>query len=130
MNAVVKNGLKYGFLAGNSGASFEENLKVFKEYVALAASYNPEFVNCHSGKDFFTFEQNKQFINFTIKTAQEADVPIYHETHRAKNSICGAYSQTIYRTNTRITPNLRYFSLDLCGWFSIKRPARNSLKSI
>ena len=45
---------------------------------------NPIYINCHSGKDYFAFEQNKELVDFTIKRSSESNVPIYHETHRGR----------------------------------------------
>ena len=68
MEAVEKHGLSYGFLAGNWGKTYEENLKAFQDYVDYALEMKPDFLNCHSGKDYFSFEQNQAFIeHFTSK---------------------------------------------------------------
>ena len=111
MNVVSKYGLKYGFLAGNWGDSFEENLTTFQEYVSLATSYKPAFVNCHSGKDFFTFDQNKQFIDFTTQKNKETGIPIYHETHRARI----LFAAHIARQFIEQLPELR-LTLDISHW--------------
>ena len=111
MNAVAKNGLKYGFLTGSSGSDFNRHFDAFQEYVSLATTYQPEFINCHSGKDFFTFDQNKQFINFTIAKSKATSIPIYHETHRAKI----LFAAHIARQFIEQIPDLR-LTLDISHW--------------
>ena len=56
----------------------------FQKGVESAISLNPVYINCHSGKDYFAFEQNKELVDFTIKRSSESNVPIYHETHRGR----------------------------------------------
>jgi hypothetical protein len=111
MNAVEKNNLAYGFLVGNSGNSFKQNLEVFQEYVSLATTYRPLFINCHSGKDFFSFDENKQFIDFTTQISQASQIPIYHETHRARI----LFAAHIARKFIEAIPDLK-LTLDISHW--------------
>jgi len=111
MEAVAKYGLKVGFLAGNWGDGFKNNLNIFQEYVELATSYQPVFINCHSGKDFFTFDQNRQFIDFTTKISKSTGVPIFHETHRARI----LFAAHIAREYIEKIPELR-LTLDISHW--------------
>lgn len=76
--------MKLGLLAGNSGDTVKENLESFIKAVDFAISCAPQFINCHSGKDFFTKEENKGFIEHTISKSNTAGLPIYHETHRGR----------------------------------------------
>ncbi|MEM6800344.1 MAG: TIM barrel protein [Bacteroidota bacterium] len=82
--AVEKYGLSYGFLVGNWGKTYEEHLRFFRDYVDYALEMKPDFINCHSGKDFFSFEQNQAFIEHTNKRNNESGIPISHETHRGR----------------------------------------------
>jgi sugar phosphate isomerase/epimerase len=82
--AVVKNNLKLGLLAGGSDKDFMIHKSQFQKGVESAISLNPVYINCHSGKDYFAFEQNKELVDFTIKRSSESNVPIYHETHRGR----------------------------------------------
>jgi hypothetical protein len=84
VNLTAKYGLKLGLLAGNGGKTAQEHLKSFKNSISNAISCSPEFINCHSGRDFFTYEENAPFIQHTIKESKTSGIPIYHETHRGK----------------------------------------------
>jgi hypothetical protein len=44
----------------------------------------PLYINCHSGRDYFTYEQNKSFIDFTIALSKKTGIKILHETHRSR----------------------------------------------
>lgn len=82
--ALEKNELKHGLLAGAGGSNFKDHFSDFKKAVQAAVDTQPLFVNCHSGRDYFSFEENKQFIDFTINLSAKSGIPIYHETHRAR----------------------------------------------
>jgi sugar phosphate isomerase/epimerase len=53
-----------------------------------AAAYNklikPLYINCHSGRDYFSYEQNKSFIDHTIALSKKTGIKVLHETHRSR----------------------------------------------
>lgn len=113
--AIEKNDLKYAFLAsGGGGGSFEEHLSKFRESVESAVAYKPLLVNCHSGKDFFTFEQNKQFVDFTIALSKSSGIRIYHETHRSRM----LFAAHIAANFIEKMPDLR-LTLDISHWCNV-----------
>ena len=87
--AVKKYGLQLGLLAGGSDKDFSIHKDQFKRSITNGINLNPIYINCHSGKDFFSFEQNKELISFTIQQAQLSGIPIYHETHRGRSLFAG-----------------------------------------
>jgi len=84
LKAVQKHDLKLGLLAGNGGSSYEEHFSSFKRSINNAIKLVPEFINCHSGKDYFNTDQNAQFISFANQQRQLSGIPICHETHRGR----------------------------------------------
>jgi sugar phosphate isomerase/epimerase len=87
--AVKKFGLQLGLLAGGSDKDFSIHKDQFKHSILNGINLNPIYINCHSGKDYFSFEQNKELISFTIQQAQLSGIPIYHETHRGRSLFAG-----------------------------------------
>jgi sugar phosphate isomerase/epimerase len=87
--AVKKHGLQLGLLAGGSDKDFSIHKDQFKRSITNGINLNPIYINCHSGKDYFLFEQNKELISFTIQQAQLSGIPIYHETHRGRSLFAG-----------------------------------------
>jgi len=86
-NALQKHGLKVGFLCGGWQADWKEHLATFKKNTESAATnkvQKPLYINCHSGRDHFSFEQNSLFIQHTDQLNRSSAVPIYHETHRSR----------------------------------------------
>lgn len=79
--------LEAGFLCRGDASDYQENFDVFKSVTEAAATnkyQKPLYINCHSGKDYFSMEQNGSFINFTTALTKKTGVRIYHETHRSR----------------------------------------------
>lgn len=84
---LKKYDLVVGFLCGDGSAEPETNLANFKKMVQAAATQRrqqPLYINCHSGKDFFDFDHNTKFIEYTNGVAKETGITICHETHRSR----------------------------------------------
>jgi sugar phosphate isomerase/epimerase len=85
--ATQKHELQFGFLLGGSSATAEVHFQEFKKAINAACastSQKPLYINCHSGKDFFTNEENEKIIALTIEQEKKTGVDIYHETHRGR----------------------------------------------
>ncbi len=112
--SLSKYGLKVGFLVGGSDSDYQKHLVQFQTNLAAAAALKPVYINCHSGKDFFSFEQNKTFIDYSTKVSRAQNVPIYHETHRSRI----LYSAPVARTFIEKIPELR-LTLDISHWCNV-----------
>lgn len=113
--ALEKYGLKVGFLNGtNKSIPFEESLKQYTSHFKTLLTWNPNYINCHTGNDFFTMEQNKAFIAAANKIAEESGTPVYHETHR------GRFSYNLPDTEKYISaiPDLK-LTLDISHWMVV-----------
>jgi sugar phosphate isomerase/epimerase len=114
MNALSKNGLKYGFLYGAGQKDFKENYDSFEKMLTIGLAMKPMFFNSHSGKDFFTADQAKSFFDLTTKKSKETGIPIYHETHRGRLCFAGHITRDFIKSN----PNLR-LTLDISHWCNV-----------
>jgi len=113
--ALKKYDLRVGFLNGtNKSLPFEESLKAYTEHFQTLIAWNPTYINCHTGNDFFTFEQNKAFIFAANKIAKENDIPIYHETHRGRFS----YNLPDTKKYIQAIPELK-MTLDIIHWMVV-----------
>lgn len=113
--ALKKYDLKLGFINGtNKSIPFEESLKTYGEQLKKLASWSPSYINCHTGSDFFSFQQNKAFIDLAIAISTEYNIPIYHETHR------GRFSFNLPNTRTYLNniPGLS-LNLDISHWMVV-----------
>lgn len=112
--AMQKQGLGFGLLCGGSDANFEKHLPQFESQLRSSLAMKPLYVNCHSGRDYFSFEQAKVFFNITAKLNKETGIPIYHETHRGR--LCFAAHTT--RRFLEEIPDLR-LTLDISHWCNV-----------
>lgn len=105
---------RVGFLCGASGGNAQQHLDAFKEQIDQVCGngyQQPVYINCHSGKDYFSFEQNATFIDYTTKKSKETGIPIYHETHRGRM----LYTAPIAREFIEKYAGLR-LTLDISHW--------------
>ncbi|TCD00846.1 sugar phosphate isomerase/epimerase family protein [Pedobacter psychroterrae] len=112
--ALKKHDLQVGFLCGGSQSDVTAHLNIFKKNLDAATANDfqkPVYINCHSGKDYFNYDQNKLFIDYTTKKSKETGIPIYHETHRGRM----LYSAPITRNFIENNPDLR-LTLDISHW--------------
>ncbi|HKK73586.1 MAG TPA: twin-arginine translocation signal domain-containing protein [Saprospiraceae bacterium] len=114
MRILRDHDLSYGFLAGTGGADFKTHFKAFQKSVDRALAQEPLFVNCHSGRDYFTEAQCLEFFRFTQKRSTETGIPIYHETHRARI----LFAAHIARGYLETLPELK-LTLDISHWCNV-----------
>jgi sugar phosphate isomerase/epimerase len=83
-----------------------------------AAAHNriktPLYINCHSGRDYFSFEENSRFFEHTMELARETGIKICHETHRSRI----LYSAPVARNFMEKIPGLR-MTLDISHWCNV-----------
>jgi sugar phosphate isomerase/epimerase len=114
LDAIQKYKLKFGFLFGGSDRDHQKHLQQFKSTLEQAAALKPVFINSHSGRDHFTYEQNKAFIEFTAELHAKTGIPIYHETHRGRILYSAPVSQQFMQQH----PTLR-LTLDISHWCNV-----------
>lgn len=109
--------LEIGFLCGGSQSNPQEHLEFYKRMVDAAAKQNiqrPLYINNHSGKDYFSFDDNKKFIEHTQALAKETGLLICHETHRGRM----LFAAHITRNFLEKYPDLR-LTLDISHWCNV-----------
>ena len=112
--ATQKHGLALGLLGGGGSKDPQKHLAEFKEGLSAGAALKPVYINCHSGKDYFTYEQNKLFIDFTTELSNKTGIPIYHETHRGRALFAGHITRNFIEKN----PSLK-LTLDISHWCAV-----------
>lgn len=79
-----------------------------KSLLELAA-YQPTFINSHTGKDYFSFDDNCKVIEAALNISNKTGIRILHETHRGRFSFHAA----------SLIPYLKKFpEMELVGDFS------------
>lgn len=123
LNTVAQFDLKLGLLTGSGKSVFEEHRTDFIQQIDQAIGMNPVYINCHSGKDYFTFSQAEVLIKDTKMPAERSGIPIYHETHRGR--ICYNIPTTISLLKTIPDMNL---TLDISHWCVVHESLLNDQK--
>jgi sugar phosphate isomerase/epimerase len=115
--ALKKHNLQVGFLCGAWQENPAEHFTYFKKIVTGAArqtTQRPLYINCHSARDYYGFEQNKKFIDFTTGLAKETGIKILHETHRSRI----LFAAHVTRAYIEKIPELR-LTLDISHWCNV-----------
>ena len=115
--ALKKYNLEVGFLCGASQSNYKEHFDFFKKMIDAAATNNiqkPLYINCHSGKDYFTYDENKSFIDHTTPLAKSTGIIICHETHRSRMLFAAPVARQYIEKN----PELR-ITFDVSHWCNV-----------
>ena len=113
--ALQKHGLQVIYLAGTDKTlDFASSLKKYKKDLESIVAAAPAAVNCHTGSDFFTFEQNRAFIEAANTISKENNIPIYHETHRGRFS----FNLPGTQKSVKAIPDLK-LNLDISHWMVV-----------
>lgn len=116
-DCLKKYELEVGFLCGRGETAFDEHYHQFCKMVEAAATnkvQRPLYINCHSGKDYFSFDQNRKFIEFTTALAKQTGMRICHETHRSRI----LFAAPVARHYMDTMPELR-ITLDISHWCNV-----------
>lgn len=65
---------------------FDAHREALATYLDNACAARPLFVNSHTGKDFYTPQQNRALIELADSISAKHGVPIVHEIHRSRFS--------------------------------------------
>lgn len=114
LNAMEKYKLKFGFLCGGGDKDPTKHLPQFQEGLTTALKTKPLYINCHSGRDHFSFDQNKKFIEWSYAASKDTGIPVYHETHRGRI----LYSAPLTKNFIDAIANLR-LTLDISHWCAV-----------
>jgi len=115
LDSFAKYGLEF---IGQYWQSFEPDLNEhaasYEKYLRNLIAAKPVFINCQTGKDYFTFEENKRLFDLAATISAESGVRIIHETHRGKSLFAASITQGYL---TKI-PDLR-ITLDISHWCNV-----------
>lgn len=106
--------LDLGLLCAGSDPDFSKHIRQFETNLQNAVAMRPLYVNCHSGKDWFTFEQNRQIVELSLAISKASGIPVYHETHRGRM----LFAAHVTRQFLEQLPGLR-LTLDISHWCNV-----------
>ena len=115
--ALKKHNLQVGFLCGSGQKDFKEHITSFQKMIDAAATsvvQKPLYINCHSGRDFFSYDENKAFIDHTTRLSKKTGILICHETHRSRMLFAAPVAKQFIQTN----PELK-ITFDVSHWCNV-----------
>jgi len=115
--ALKKYQLEVGFLCAGSDSNYQKHFSQFTEMVDAAATQTiqrPLYINCHSGRDYFNYDQSKTFIDHTIELSKKTGIIICHETHLSRI----LFAAPVARQYLDKIPDLRV-TFDVSHWCNV-----------
>ncbi len=116
-DGLQKHQLQVGFLVSGNGSIYDAHADSFKKNMFAASDDLPQrplYINCHSGKDFFSFDQNRKLIEYSIDRSAQKGIEILHETHRGR--MC--FAAHITRQFLEKYPDMA-LTLDISHWTNV-----------
>jgi sugar phosphate isomerase/epimerase len=86
-----------------------EYIERLSERLNFLTALQPNYINSHTGKDYYDFEDNCRILELTAEISQKSGIPIWHEIHRGRFS---------FHLKTLLTYLDKYPELNLIADFS------------
>jgi hypothetical protein len=104
-------GLKFIAMVITEGKTADEHIAMLEQRFRSALRYKPLLVNCHTGRDIFSLEENLRIFQRGVALSEETGVPLCHETHRGR----ALFSVTSTRAILSALPAVR-LNADFSHW--------------
>ncbi len=96
------------------GADFKEFCRSFEYYLNLSSECNPILINSHSGKDYFTTDEQLQIIDIAQNFSINKNIRIAHETHRGRIGFSPYNAMDLFR----LRPDMK-ITADFSHWVCV-----------
>jgi sugar phosphate isomerase/epimerase len=93
---------------------FTKHVEQFGQWLEKVKSYPFVKINSQTGKDFFSFEQNKELVYETFRFATDTGIQFVHETHRNRF----LFAAHVCRNYLEQLPDLK-ITLDASHWVCV-----------
>jgi sugar phosphate isomerase/epimerase len=115
LNGLEKHGLQLiGQHWDTVTGDFATHARELEQRLKSMLDARAVLITSHTGKDYFSFEENIQLLLISKRIAQENKVDIIHETHRGKFSFAAHITQKYLEA----IPSLR-LNLDISHWYAV-----------
>ena len=96
------------------GTTASEHLTSLARQVEQAMTFEPLFINCHTGRDIFTLEENLMLFDKALALELKYGIRITHETHRFRPTFSTLGTEQILNH----LPELK-LNLDISHWMLV-----------
>ncbi|MET0298534.1 MAG: hypothetical protein ABW036_02200 [Flavitalea sp.] len=112
--------------AGNTIDSFCDD---FRTHLNEAGSYSPYLINSHSGRDFFSLEDQQRVLDVADEFSASRGIPVSHETHRGRIGYApwNAIQHFTTRKDMKVTADISHW---VCVTESLLEEFREALDSL
>src|SRR5690242_16020900 len=107
------------------GTTFEAYRDSFSGWLEKSAAAKPLLINCHTGRDYFSFEQNLELIDIATAFSARSGVKVAHETHRGRFG----FSPGAMKPYFRARPDLE-ITADLSHWVCVNESFLNGFGDV
>jgi len=115
METLRKYGLSLGIVCGHWGDNeFSRHTQGYRQALEECLPLKPDYINCQSGKDYYSFEQNKALLDMADTISRESGIPIYHETHRSRFNFAAHITKEYLEKIDHLT-----LTLDISHWCNV-----------
>lgn len=113
VEGVMNKNVDFLFIAQHivavENSSIDDYINKVKKNLTELSAFQPSFINAHTGKDYFSFDDNCRLIEAALNISNKTGIRILHETHRGRFSYHAA----------SLLPYLQKFpEMELVGDFS------------
>jgi len=96
------------------GLTPKGHIASLEQQVARALEFEPLFINCHTGRDLFSFEDNLAIFKRALALEAETGVMLVHETHRTRPTFSTLMTEQLLAA----LPELK-LNLDISHWMVV-----------
>lgn len=94
--------------------SLDAYKKRFIERLIYLGSFNPIFINSHTGKDYYSFDENCQIIDEAFDFQERTGLKIVHETHRGRFNFASFATKPFLEKYEKL-----YLNADFSHWCNV-----------
>jgi len=100
------------------GNTIDEYCKSLEYYLSLSLECNPLLINSHSGRDYFTIDEQLRVIDTVEEFSVKNNITVAHETHRGRigYSPYNALELFKYRLAMKITADFSHWTCVTESW--------------
>jgi hypothetical protein len=109
-----EHGLMLVAQMGTAGRTVDEHLVSLEELIPRCAAAEPVLVNSQTGRDWFSFDDNRRIFERALELSERHRVHVVHETHRSRPTFCT--TETL--RHLEALPDLR-LTADISHWMCV-----------
>jgi sugar phosphate isomerase/epimerase len=108
-----------------AGNNFDEFKTSYLKNLQACAQAAPLLINSHTGRDYFSFEQNLELFDIAAGFTEKTGVAVAHETHRGR----ALYSPAVAAAYFKARPQLN-ITADLSHWVCVSESMLQNFTAI